>query len=41
MPTRKSTPLKAPNKPTQTQYEGIKMLGILHFIGNILSGGTL
>jgi len=29
------------NISSSTQFEGIKMLGILHFIGNIVSGGTL
>lgn len=44
----KETPIKSVSPsdtsnstPSSAKYEGIKMLGILHFIGNIVSGGTL
>lgn len=39
--TWSKSPKKTLHKSAHTQYEGIKMLGILHFMGNILSGGTL
>lgn len=47
-PVRKATPQVAhknekllPSSPTNDSKEGVKMLGILHLVGNIFSGGLL